>query len=220
MMNPGSGTRSETFVFTDNTTEVTVVPHTISQPMQIARYFTEDLKEFLRTTHIDLVQYLQIEGDRDYPQDLEEVINLLYDDISHMIRDGLLSAINLLISDNQPDSNLSGVFLLRYHATYLIGDPVRSLRNEAAQRFGGYLAPPLKMLGDGNYRFDLLIDWNDKVDKRLRRSAMRPLYLFDWVPETSRFDGSNLVRYRSGGMTMDGATIVSREEAVRAGFLG
>lgn len=219
-MNLGVGTQSETFAFTDNTTNVTVVPHTITQPMQVARYFTEDLKEFLRTTQIDLIHYLQIEDDPSYPQDLEEIINLLYDDVSHMIRDGLLSAINLLISDSEPDPNLPGVFLLRYHATYLISDPVRPLRSEAAQRFGGYLAPPLEALRDSKFRFDLLIDWNEKVNKVLRRAAVRPLYLFDWVPETSRFDGSNLVRYRSGGMTMDGATIVSREEATRSGFLG
>jgi hypothetical protein len=137
-----------------------------------------------------------------------------------MIRDGLLSAVNLLISDKQSDPNLPGVYMVRYHATYLIGAPVRSLKSEDAKRFGGYLAPPPQAWRDGNYRFDLLIDWNRSATHEQRRRAVRPTYLFDWVPEQSSFDVSNLVRYRSGGMTMDGATLVSREEATRATHLG
>lgn len=213
MMNMNVGAQVDVFAIADETVHVTVVPHTIAQPLQIARYFTEDLTEFLRQTHIDLIGYLGIANQPDYPQDLDSVVNLLYDDIAHMIRDGLISAINILISSNQPDSNLPGVFMLRYHATYLIGSPVRSLLSEPAQRYGGNLAPPRHTWSDGNFRFDLLIDWNPGADRDLRRRAVRPLYLFDWVAEESSFDGSNLVRYRSGGMTMDGAVLVSRVEA-------
>lgn len=224
MTTVGSGTKSETFAISEETVNVTVVPRTITQATQIARYFTEDLTHFIEETKIDLIRYLQIQDQIDYPQDIEEVVGLLYDDISHMILDGLISGINLLISDDQPTPNLGGAYMLRYHATYLVNvdTSIRSLRkkNEAAQRFGGYLAPPPRVWRDGHYRFDLLIDWNPTANKNRRSRAMRPIYNFDWVPPVSRFDGTNLIRYREGGMTMDGAVIVSRDELAGPGYQG
>ncbi|HEY1351782.1 MAG TPA: hypothetical protein VGF67_19345 [Ktedonobacteraceae bacterium] len=216
---PGSGTQSTLFALSDTTEEVKVLPYTITQPMQIARYFIDDVREFLRKTGIDLIHYLGIENEPSYPGDLAEIVNFLYDDIAHLIRDGLIAAINILVSDKDPDPHL-GMYVLRYHATYLIGSPVRPLRPEQAQRFGGYLDPPARIWQDNNFRFDLLIDWNPGTSPQQRRRAVRPEYLFDWVTEQSSFDGSTLLHYRSGGMTMDGAQLVSREEAARAPDLG
>ena len=197
---------------------MTVTPRIVTQTEQIARYFSEDLSKFVEDTNIDLIrelqippEYAEINGDLDN----ETIVEMLFDDIAHMLRDTLITGVHLLLSERQIDAN-TGAYPLRYHAEYTITQTVaRNNKNvEEGKRWGGHLAPPKDTWR--NARFALLIDWNPSANER-RRQVRRPHYCFDWVPEHSRFDDTTLVRYRAGGMTTDGAT-VNRQESASPNF--
>ena len=209
-----SQSQTETYNYTKDTTRVTVTPRTMTQSEQIARYFTEDLTHFIKLAHINLIEELKIPAE--YANDTDEIIEMLYDDLAHMLREGLITGINLLLSEPKRDPN-SGAYPLRYHAMYVVQQPSRTQRTlqSNAQRFGGMLAPPNKVWE--NARFAMLIDWNPSANER-RRQVRRPEYCFDWVPEQSRFDASTLIRFREGGMAFNGATVVVRTESQSPGF--
>src|SRR6266566_1864578 len=97
---PGASSSTYTYINTKLTaeTETTVVPSIITQSDQIAIYFTDDLEEFVRITHIDLVKAFQIPDD--YSHETRDIINMLHEDVAHMLRDGLITGIHLLLSDN------------------------------------------------------------------------------------------------------------------------
>lgn len=211
MASPGSGSQTETYAYTKETTEVTVVPRIVTQSEQIARYFTEDLHAFVDEMYVDLVRWLEIPPD--FPQDNKEIVELLYADLSHMLRDGLITGIHILLSDMEIDPNRHG-YPVRYHARYCIQLPERHLRTSEAKRIGGKLAPPRDVWI--NARFALLIDWNPKAS--VRSGLGPPDYVFEWVLETARFDVSSLVRYRQGGMTIDSARVDRREAAAPGSF--
>jgi hypothetical protein len=208
-----SSSQTETYAYTRDTTKVTVVPRIITQSEQIARYFTEDLVEFVKQANIDLMRELEIPPE--YARNTDEVVWMLFDDISHMLRDGLITGVHLLLSEPKIDPN-SHAYPLRYHAMYTINNPERSLRkpSDTLRRFNGFLAPPRNVWIGA--RFALLIDWNASANQR-RRQAHRPEYCFDWVPEQSRFDETSLIRYREGRMTFEAAT-VNRAEFKSPGF--
>ncbi len=203
---PNSGTKAEQYVIAENTVVVSVTAQTqlIVQSEQIARYFTEDLLHLVNIADINIAKELQVPDG--YSHAREELIEMLYDDLSHMLRNGLITGIHLLLSEPEPDKNVNA-YVLRYHAQYLIDNPERSLKTGASQS-GGVIAPP-KNIWSGA-RFVLLIDWNANVGDQ-HRDVRRPEYLFDWVPEEGRYDGTMLVRYRDGGMTVNGATVERRE---------
>jgi hypothetical protein len=211
----GSGSRTEAYAYTKDTTEVTVVPRIITQSEQIARYFIEDLTELVKLTNIDLITTLDIPSE--YARSVDDILSMLFDDLSHMLRDSLITGVQLLLSEPKVDPN-THAYPLRYHAIYTIhmNTPGRTLkRPETTQRrFNGHLAPPKNVWIDA--RFALLIDWNPTAAER-RRIAHRPEYWFDWVPEQARFDATSLVRYREGGMTFDEVR-VDRTEARSPGF--
>jgi len=203
---------TETYALTTATTDVTVVPRIITQSEQIARYFTEDLEKFVEQSHIDLIKVLEIPPDQAYST--RDVIYMLFDDISHMLRDGLITGIHLLLANPDIDKNLHA-YPLRYHAMYTINVPARSLKeSNESQRFNGFLAPPHNVWVGA--RFALLIDWNPTANSN-RHRIRRPEYCFDWVPEHNRFDETSLIRYREGGMAFAGAT-VNRAEFKSPGF--
>lgn len=213
MTNPNkTGVLTETYTSTKTTIETTVVPTIITQSDQIAHYFTEDLEKLVRLTNTDLAQVLQIPPE--YSQDAKDIVLMLYEDISHMLRDQLITGIHLLLSDPDPDQSTSA-YPLRYHARYSINTTSSLLQTSPitanTKREGGQIEPPKDALRDA--RFALLIDWNQSANDR-RRRVRRPDYYFDWVPEISRFDATNLVRYREGGMAVDSAVVVNRAEAI------
>src|SRR6266436_5835534 len=165
MSSPISGSQTETYTYTRETVETMVFPRVITQSDQIAHYFTDDLEEFLRVTNINLAHTLQIPTE--YPQDTKDIVMMLYDDLSHMLRDGLITGIHLLLSELELDPN-SHAYPLRYHAMYVINNPERSLKPPgAARRFGGALALPKDVWR--NTRFALLIDWNPSANERRRQ---------------------------------------------------
>jgi hypothetical protein len=58
-----------------------------------------------------------------------------------------------------------------------------------------------------NTRFALLIDWNTNTHSQ-RQYVKRPEYCFDWVPEETRFDTTNLVFYEDGKMVRTSAQVI------------
>ncbi|HVU66100.1 MAG TPA: hypothetical protein VHD63_03185 [Ktedonobacteraceae bacterium] len=216
-----SNAQTVTYATTTETEEITVTSNVMTQATaltkneQIARYFIQDLTHFIRLTSIDLIKELEIPPDPDYSGSQEDVLALLYEDLTHMLREGLITGIHLLLSESQPDQN-TGRYLLRYHATYTINQTQQGQRRLQAdvRRFGGDIAPPAHVWEKA--RFALLIDWS-AADER-RRQVHRPRYFFDWVPPNARFDARSLVRYREGGLTYNGAVVVDRAEARSPGY--
>lgn len=202
----GTSSGTTTFVETESTTSTTVVPSIVSRSEYIAQYFASDLEEFLRLTHINLMDELQIPPE--YSSDPVDIVAMLYDDLSHMLRDELIIGIHLLLSDNVLDAN-TGAYPVRYHVQYMINtssalNPTAPSSGASQKPFGGLIAPPREVLK--NSRFALLIDWNSTA--RVRRQRLRrPEYNFDWVQESSRFDATTVLRYRDGGLTVDGAKV-------------
>src|SRR6266571_2943562 len=138
-----SGSQTETYAATQDTTEATVTPLVMTQTEQIARYFTDDLSHLIDLANIDLIKELEIPPDSGFGVTRQEIIEMLYDDLTHMLRERLITAIHLLLSKPQRDPN-TGAYPLRYHATYTIHQQGQGERRLLAQvqRFGGRIAPP------------------------------------------------------------------------------
>src|SRR6266568_459470 len=116
-----------TFEHTNMTWKVIFAPRVIAQNEQIIRYFTEDLIGYTHDADIKLAHELQLIPE--YTQNTQEMIELLYDDFSHMLRNGLINGIHLLLSETQVDPH-SGAYPLRYHAMYLINHPGSNLMKD------------------------------------------------------------------------------------------
>jgi hypothetical protein len=213
-----SGSKTETYAYTKATAAAVVVPRVVTQSEQVARYFTEDLTYFLQETGINLLDELHIPTE--YAHSNREALEMLYDDLAHMLRDQLITGIQLLLAEPKLDPN-THAYPLRYHAMYLVEMPARgaqaggSAQEMQARRLGGYLAPPRQSWVGA--RFALLIDWNRSATER-RLQARRPEYCFDWVTGGTRYDATTLIRYREGGLTSEGAQVVRRSEAKSPGF--
>lgn len=217
-----SGARTETYAWSTEKAEAIVVPRvgthseqrSITHSEQIARYFTEDLTYFLQETGFSLLKELQIPTE--YARSNREVVEMLYDDLAHMLRARLITGIHLLLAEPRLDPN-SQAYPLRYHAMYLLEWPAGEAQSgdTRAMRLGGHLAPPKQSWAKA--RFALLIDWDRSATDR-RREARRPEYCFDWVAEEDRYDDTTVIRYREGNLTSGGRVIVQRREAKSSGF--
>ncbi len=208
---PGASSSTSTYITTQQTVQTNVVPSVITQSDEIATYFAEDLEEFVRLTHTDLAQAFQVPTE--YSQDTADIINMLYEDIAHMLRDGLITGLHLVLSDNFMDPG-ANAFIVRYHAHYMIDNPNGGFASTiptpspsgapSNQRFGGLLAPPKNVWRDS--LFALLIDWSPTARSR-RHRVQRPEYCFDWVTQEKRFDATNVLQFREGGLAVDSATV-------------
>ena len=192
-----------------STVTTTVTSQVITQTDQIASYFIKDLEKFVQYAHIDLIDALQIPPD--YSQDTGDIILLLYEDISHMLRDELIVGIHLILCENELDPN-TGSYPLRYHVFYAI--------NNASAPAAGTPMPPAPKGTElqippeiwRNTRFSLLIDWDERaIDKHFH--VRRPNYCFDWIPEEMRFDAANLIQWQHANITAGNAE-VNRTETV------
>lgn len=211
----GTGSGTETFAEVDETVTVTVDLSTVTYAEQIARYFFDDVSNFLRETGINFATYLQLPPDSDYPTELDELMEMLYDDLAHMLRDHLITGFHLLLSEPNPDPNINNAYPLRYHARYNIYLPQRTLDprqpDEKPKITGGRLAPPDKVLFR-DARFDMLVDWDPAATEARMHKVRRPDYWYNWVPESARFDETRLVAYREGSFS-SGHTKVGRIES-------
>ena len=212
-----SSTQAEVYAATQDTTEETVTQLILTQTEQIARYFTDDLSRLADLANLNLIKELEIPSDpRGFSLSRKDIINMLYEDLTHMLRERLITAIHLLLSEPQSDPN-TGAYPLRYHAMYTIQQQEQGDHRLLGQPrlFGGRITPPERVWVGA--RFALLIDWDLSANER-RRQVRRPLYCFDWVPERTHFDARSLIRYRDGGLTYDGVTLVARTEARSPGY--
>lgn len=199
--NVGTGSGTETYAEVKETVVVSVDLSTVTYAEQIARYFFDDVSDFLQKTGINFATYLQLPANSDYPTELEELMEMLYDDLAHMLRDHLITGFHLLLSEPKPDPSMNNAYPLRYHALYNIYLPQRTLNplppDEEATIRGGRLAPPDKVLFR-DARFDMLVDWDPAATDARMHKVRRPDYWFNWVPESARFDETRLVAYREG----------------------
>ena len=206
---PSSGTK--TYIQTKLTPQVTVVPSIITQSDQIARYFAKDLESFVQHTHIDLAREFQIPDV--YSHNTNDIINMLYADISHMLRDGLITGIHLVLSDDKMDPG-SNAYLVRYHVRYTIENPnvpfPSASPGQVTTRGDGLTMPDPKVWRGA--RFALLIDWSP-ASKGKRDKIRRPEYWFDWLPREERFDATGTLRYSEGGLEVDSANVLRYESA-------
>lgn len=209
---PGTGSQSRTRVETAVQTRSESVSYVISQSGLVATYIHEDLAGLVNVWHLDLATRLGV------PQELahsnEELVELLCEDLAHMLRASLVSRVHLLLYDPEPRPAPTGgteCFPLLYKATYEISVQ-RGLRQEGGRRRNGLLDPP-RLPDVGSMEFAILIDWHPKATPEQRARARYPTYTFDWAPAGDTYDATTLVEYRKGSLTADGATIVERLES-------
>ncbi len=205
---PGTGSSSETYV----ETELTVTPKTFvaSKPQQVARYLADDLQDLIRTTRLPLADALGIppSSRSRYVRNPEHLVDLLFNDITRMLVDRLVTCVHLLLSEPKMDANVRAYKLL-YHARYDINIPERSLLEEVLQEYGGRLS--VGKLNPGNARFALVIDWAPRAQREDIARVRRPNYNFDWVPLAERYDTGGTVEVRRGGL----GDVVVRIESMR-----
>lgn len=173
-----------------------VFKRTVKGTDEMARYVTNDLEELVELTHVNLSDELQIP--LEYYHRQEDIIALLMDDLSRMLRDELITGIHILLRDRNFDIG-SGAYPVRYHVHYTIGQP-----DSQAVNGGGLISQTRNTLL--NARFALLVDWNRIQGSKIKRLG-RPEYNFDWVPEAARFKSSNTQPYRTSGIMVDGVHV-------------
>jgi hypothetical protein len=201
----GAGTQSRTRTQAGTRTTSRTVSYLITQSEAVAWYLHEDLRRFVDSQQVNLSELLGI-PDAEPTHTDDELVELLCDDIAHMLRDGLVRRLHLLVYDEQKDLT-SNAYPLLYKATYEISLQ-RGLSTEGARRRGGLLRPP--ELGAG--RVAILIDWHPDADAARRQRVRYPSYNMNWVAPDRRYDATTLVHYRDGSLTADGAVIVRRGE--------
>jgi hypothetical protein len=205
----GTGSGTSTYSTTSSTIQTYIVPSVITQSDQIAMYFANDLEAFVKHTHLDLAREFQIPYE--YSQDTMDIINMLYADISHMLRDRLITGIHLILSDNEMDVG-SNAYVVRYHVCYTITNPnaLLSSSSASAEVKGDLVMPPPRVWQGA--RFALLIDWSPE-SRGKRHMVRRPDYCFDWMPREERFDATNVIRYSHGALVADTANVIRYEAA-------
>jgi hypothetical protein len=198
MANASTGTT--TYASTTATrTQSYTVPRVATKTQQISRYLADDLCGLVEDAQIDLKDSLGMPPDG-YTTTDEFLAHLICNDIEQMLRDGLITGVHFLLSEDTQDPN-TGFYNLRYHVEYQIdNDQVaqRSLGGNALQQFGERLTPP--SAATVKARFALLIDWSPRITLDDIKEVQRPRYFFDWLPANNRFDGTSLVRFSVGGL--------------------
>jgi hypothetical protein len=204
----GGGTRSRTYARTESRT----VSYVITQSAAVAWYIREDLARFVAQKKIDLSEALAVpHRERTYTD--PQLVELLCDDIAHMLREGLVRRVHLLLYHDELDAG-TGAFPLLYKATYEISEQP-GLSTKGLKRQGGLLQPPDFAAGE----LAMLIDWNPDADRMSRRRVRYPSYNLNWVTPDRRFDPTTLVKYRKGSLTGVGVTIVWRDEEATSASL-
>lgn len=190
---------------------MTTNPHSIiARSHEVALYFAEDLLQLVNAANIDLASEFQVP--LEYSQDPKDIVDMLYEDIAHMLRNGLITGMHLILSDSDMDKG-TNAYKVRYHVHYQVDTSSLATSSgiNAGTRTGLEFGPPRKIWHDA--RFRLLIDWSPSVRDAIHQ-VRRPEYCFDWVIEENRFDATNLHAFRDGQMTGDSEDeeIVIRQE--------
>jgi len=175
---------------------------------QVADYFTQDLYLLVKRARIDLASEFQVPPE--YSRDLEDIVELIRQDIMHMLDDGLIDGMRLILSDSEMDKG-TNAYAVRYQVRYQVDvstlDPTIMSNGDA---MGSGFGPPGRIWH--NARFTLLIDWLPSAHNVLNQ-VRRPNYHFDWVTEENYFDATNLFSLNRPGVVLDGTDeIVTRDE--------
>jgi hypothetical protein len=195
---------SEAFLLTETTIQANVMSHTRTQSDQLARYFAEDLEQLVSLAKINLAKEFGFPPE--YPSSNQDVIDMLYEDLAHMLRGNLITGIHLVLREPHADPN-TGFYPVRYHVHYTVGSKTENISGISHGHLGGLTPPPPEVWQDA--RFALLIDWNSTTKERV----CRPEYLFDWIPDEAHFDSTNLIHYRNEHLAVDGASVLQMTEA-------
>lgn len=214
-----SAAASGTEVYAENRTEAeaeaslesTTYTDVLTATEAAARLVGRDLRFLVHTARVSLADQLDVP--REMARDEQVVLELLLHDIERMLRQNLISAVHLLLSD--PQANADNQRTVRYHTRYEVRR--EHVRSDAWSQWGDIAMAPPRALTDA--RFTLAISWRPQTSRDKRRSVKPPEYFFAWLPDGRNYDQAGLVRYRFGGVNTSAAQI-SRVEFSRPGYLG
>ena len=174
-----------------------------------ARFIGRDLRHLVREARYPLGQQLRVPPEM--AKDDSVVVELLMHDIERMLRQNLISAAHLLLTDKEVNANNQRP--VRYYAHYEVRrDTVRSgsgVWNDIVK------APPRALI---NADFTLGISWRGDMTSDKRRRVRPPEYFFTWLPDGRNYDKLGLEPYRFGGLDADLIQII-RVEYTRPGYI-
>lgn len=206
MSMPGAAAFTEAYEGVDASVSSTVDTNLETRTETIARYFGADLALMVNEGHIELARWLNVPPTDTFDDDV--LIGMMCHDVQLMLKKGLIRGVHILLSDPIPDPNSDPpTYKLRYHARYLIEMPRLPSYDQNAtgtERNGRVEVPRVAY---SNARFVFGIEWSDEASEERRAQVRTPTFLFDWVPESGSFDGSSLVEYRYGGMSINGVEV-------------
>ena len=168
----------------------------------IAYYLLEDIETLVKSFNFNLASYFGSYGKRN-----EEILDLLYEDIVHMLEEDIINEIRLVI-ERQDKKLFRRSRLYLYQAIYIIRPIDDGFGMDT--RVGGMIAPPTNL--GLHIQFDLQIGWKPSiVEKQQNPKVHRPFYHFDWNPREANIETNNvrhLILYRVGTFSY----LVKREE--------
>lgn len=176
------------FLVTATTQTACAVPRSAMQGDAIAGYFIEDLADLLRAGRLNLAAHLHVPAS--YPRNPREVQEMLYADLTHLLRDGLLGALHLILFEHEP--NEYDEHVVRYHARYLAQRD--AVLHQDLVCTAGRVPPPLELARGA--RLALVIEWDALALMERRLDACRAQgYCFDWPADDPQPDDLNLLRF-------------------------
>jgi hypothetical protein len=197
--------------------ETRTVSRVVSRPAAesdaLAWHVHQDLWAWMDERQVELSDLLGIRDELRSWTDTE-LLELLCDDVAHLLRDGALSRVHLLVHEPEPEA-ASGAHVVLYRATYEIGSSHRA-GGEAFRRGGGLLRPFELAYGG----LAILVEWRPAVALERTGPISPPGYHLSWCAAEQPCAGTALVRYGDGSLTADGAAIVRPGESAPPGRVG
>ncbi|HEU0026029.1 MAG TPA: hypothetical protein VFQ25_02855 [Ktedonobacterales bacterium] len=174
-----------------------------------ARFIGRDLRHLVREARYPLGQ--QLHAPPEMAKDDSVIVELLMHDIERMLRQNLISAAHLLLTDEEVNANDQRP--VRYYAHYEVRrDTVRSgcgVWNDIVK------APPRTLISAD---FTLGVSWRGGMTRDKRRRVRPPEYFFTWLPDGRNYDSLGQEPYRFGGLD-DDLTRIIRVEYTRPGYI-
>lgn len=188
------------FVVTATTLTACAVPRSAMQGDAIAGYFIEDLADLLRAARLNLAAHLHVPAT--YSRNPREVQEMLYADLTHLIRDGLLGALHLMLFDQEPSEYDEHAVL--YHARYIAQRD--AILHQDLICTAGRLLPPGDLVRGA--RLALALEWDALALMERRLDARRAHgYCFDWPADDPQPDELNLLRFIGDSIAAKGVRL-------------
>src|SRR5258708_1104731 len=167
------------------------LPARLEDSRSIAQYLVQGIQELVSHMNLDLASYLGSSG-----KETRELLEMLREDIEHMLYDELINGIRLVIERQRKNQAMEPRLYL-YQANYTIVYNGRASVIPATM--GGLIAPPANL--GPHIQFDLQMDWKQPITEDQWRKVRPPFYHFDWSPwmtNVAIYNDKNLVLYREG----------------------